>query len=108
MTATSEVLGVLARADKRYADRHNLTPAEVGYLETLAAAVNAHISGKQRYRNAALRSVLEAVLLGDFDPAGELVEQAEEAVRIVQAVHAYLLKVRSRSRGAYRPVGEVA
>jgi hypothetical protein len=104
MTATSEVLGVLARADKRYADRHNLTPAEVGYLETLAAAVNAHISGKQRYRNTALRSVLEAVLLGDFDPAGELVEQAEEAVRIVGQIHMYLLSLNSRSRAAHRPV----
>lgn len=104
MTASSDVLGVLSRADKRYADRHDLTPAEEGYLEHLAAAVRAHIAGRQQYRNTAFKSLLEAVLLSHYDPAGDLVEQAEEAVRIVREVHEYLLRVRSRSRGAYRPV----
>lgn len=98
-TTLSDVLGVLTRADKRWADRRDLMPAEGDYLEHLAAATDAHIRGKQRYRNTALRTLLEAVLLDAYDPDLDLVEQAEEAVRVIQTIHTYLLGLHAQLRG---------
>jgi hypothetical protein len=91
LTTTPDLLGVLSRADKRYANRRDLTPAEDGYLEHLAAAVTAHLSGKQRYRSSALATLVSAVLLDAYDPGVDLVEQAQESVLIVETVHTYLL-----------------
>lgn len=102
MTTTSDLLGVLSRADKRYANRRDLTPAEDGYLEHLAAAVTAHLAGKQRYRNSSLTTLVSAVLLDAYDPEVDLVEQAQEAVRIVETVHTYLLGL--HAPWAHRPV----
>lgn len=107
-TSTAEVLGVLARADKRYADRNDMTTADDGYLEHLTAAVVAHITGKQRYRSVLLRNVCAALLAEDFDPDGDLADQAEESVRIVGQIQEYLTALQSRSRAAPRPVQEVA
>lgn len=103
MTTVRETLGVIARADKRWAERHDLMPAEAAYLEHLAAAVNAHIIGKQHHRLAALDALVAAVLLDDYDPKWDVLDQAQEAVRIIRSVHTYLLGTRAQL-APHRPV----
>jgi hypothetical protein len=100
MSTAAEILGVLSRADKRWATRHNDIEQDVEYLENLTSAMVTHIAGKNRWSTSLLANLVAAVMADDFDPDGDLVDQAEEAVRIVNQVHTYLLAINARMRGA--------
>lgn len=94
MTSThADLLGVLARADQRWANRHDDIPADTAYLECLARSVQAHLAGRAAHRRSVLADLVAAVLDQDYDPDGDLVDQAEEAARIVHTIRTYLLGV---------------
>lgn len=98
-SSAAEILGVLSRADRRYANRCNDVERESAYLECLTSAVMAHLAGKAATRKSALEALVAAVMADDFDPDGDLVDQAEESVRVVDQIHKYLLAMRARMRG---------
>jgi hypothetical protein len=99
-SSAADVLGVLSRADRRWAAKTNDVEQDVAYLEHLTAAVTAHLAGKQQHRMSTLETLVSAILLDDYDPDWDLIDQAQEAVRIIQFVHTYLLGVGARMRGA--------
>jgi hypothetical protein len=102
-----DIRTVLARADRRWALANAADPILADHLDALTEAADTYLGTEavvavraELATTKALLGRLVKVLVGSWDPKGDVPVQAAEAGRVLRQVEQYLLSLHDDQKGA--------